>query len=118
MMAAKQSSVATTSTASRTPPAGPLSFIYPSGQIHPAPLPHPIIAVSLSDLYDQPADVSDDELFQSSLEKLEPYVGEEGKGGYVLVVLAAEEDLGGKGKRRSKPGVAWWIWRWKRVPYK
>jgi hypothetical protein len=115
-MAAKPSSVVTTSTASRIPSAD--RFIYPSGQVHPAPLAHPIVVVSLSDLHNQPSDVSDDELFQSSLEKLEPYVGEEGKGGYILVVLAAEENIEGKGKRRSKPGVAWWIWRWKRVPYK
>jgi hypothetical protein len=104
-------------------------LLYISGKTHPGPAAHPIVVVSLPALGAIWPSVSDDQLFELALKNLDPYVGEEGKGGYVLVVLAAEEDdsedisvgndikkTSGKGKGRSKPGVAWWIWRWKRVP--
>jgi hypothetical protein len=103
-------------------------LLYTSGKTHPGPAAHPIVVVSLPALGAISPSVSDDELFQLALDKLDPYVGEGGKGGYVLVVLAAEDNsehtsagegmkkISGKGKGRSKPGVAWWMWRWKRVP--
>lgn len=72
----------------------------------------------MTEVSNVPAGVSDDELFETVLIRLESLVRDEGKGGYVLTVLAAEdsEDTMGKGKRRIQPGVAWWLMRWRRVP--
>lgn len=90
-------------------------------QQHPDPAAYPILVLSISELDSVPETVDDDELFETILDKLEPWAGEEGEGGYVLVVLAAEsaaEGHTGKGKGRVKPGLGWLLWRWRRIPRK
>jgi hypothetical protein len=47
---------------------------------------------------------------------MEPWVGEEGEGGYVLTVLAADERI--SGDTRTWPGVGWWVWKYRRIPRK
>lgn len=93
-------------------------IIYPTLQKHPEPVDHPILVLCMSELDSVPESVGDDELFETVLDKLEPWAGEEGERGYVLIVLAAEVDgdKKGKDKARSRPGVGWWLWRWRRVP--
>ncbi|KAK4685204.1 hypothetical protein P7C73_g4952, partial [Tremellales sp. Uapishka_1] len=85
-------------------------ILYPTLASHPAPHPCPILVLSLSALGSYPADATNDELFSVLLSRLEPWVGEEGEGGYVLIVLAAEGE-----QKRNMPGVGWWVWKWKRL---
>lgn len=59
--------------------------------------------------------INNDELFDTLLRRLEPWVGEEGNGGYVLIVLAADD---GESGGRTWPGVGWWVWKWKSIPRK
>ncbi|OXG44027.1 hypothetical protein C359_01133 [Cryptococcus neoformans Bt120] len=102
------------------------SILYPTLTVHPPPVPHNILIVSLAHVPSAPPTLSNDELFQIVLRRLEPWVGEEGEGGYVLIILSAEGLLGGKmafdvkhkAEARKLPGVAWWIWKWKRLPHK
>jgi hypothetical protein len=86
------------------------TYIYATGQQHPSPLAHPIVAISLTEL---PQDTkSEDERFDETLQKLDEIVGDER---YVLVVLAAGSDSGsGLGER----GIGWWLSKWKSVPHK
>jgi len=77
---------------------------------HPAPLPYPIITISLSDLTLRTG--TNDELFDEILGKLDPLIGE----GYVLVVLAAGL-VRDKSKRRD-PGFGWWLSKWRSVPHR
>ncbi|WVQ93915.1 hypothetical protein IAU59_000993 [Kwoniella sp. CBS 9459] len=109
----------------RSQPLDTSSILYPTLTIHPAPVPHNILVLSLSHISSAPPTLTNDELFGIVLRRLEPWVGEEGDGGYVLVILADEDapgpysDVKGKGKERRKlPGYAWWVWRWKRLPRK
>jgi hypothetical protein len=92
---------------------------------HPEPLPYPVVTISLSDIRASSSSISNDEVFQEVLEKLDPYMGEE----YVLVVLAAEsipmvdgnEDsvtIQGKERGRSDPGLGWWLSKWRGLPHK
>jgi hypothetical protein len=97
------------------------ALLYPTLQNHPAPLAHPLLVLDLAALTRIPASVPNDELLAALLRRLEPWVGEEGEGGYCLVVLAAEDaDVRGPsaGKARSLPGVGWWMWHWRRIPRK
>jgi hypothetical protein len=94
-------------------------YIY-STSTHPAPLSVPTIVLSLPDLPRSP-DLSDDEIFEQILGKLDPLVGN----GYVLVVLATESSADKDGnvsgdprKGRREPGVGWWVSRWRSLPYK
>lgn len=91
-------------------------ILYPTLHRHPSPAAHPILVVSLAQISGISPLINNDELFDTLLRKLEPWVGEEGEGGYVLVVLAADRarDEGA----RQWPGVGWWVWRWKRIPKK
>lgn len=91
------------------------SIIYPTLESHPEPFVYPILVLNLAALTSVPAEVSNDELLDLMLKRLEPWVGEDGEGGYCLVVLAAEDDHG-KGKARALPGVAWWLTHWRRIP--
>lgn len=102
------------------------SILYPTLTVHPPPVPHNILIVSLAHVPSAPQTLSNDELFQIVLRRLEPWVGEEGEGGYVLIILSAERSLEEKmafddkykAEARKLPGVAWWIWKWKRLPRK
>jgi hypothetical protein len=89
-------------------------IIYPSSTNHPSPAPYPIIVLSLGNLSLVSRTVTNKELLDSILGSLRPWVREDEKAGYVLVVLAAEGLDGG----RKWPGVAWWVWTWKRLPGK
>ena len=92
------------------------SILYPTLRSHSSPAPYPILVFSLSEINTISPIITNDELFDVLLRRLEPWVGEEAEGGYVLVVLAAD-DRGGK-TERSWPGVGWWVWKWKRIPRK
>ncbi|WVR03411.1 hypothetical protein IAU60_000402 [Kwoniella sp. DSM 27419] len=98
------------------------AILYPTLSIHPQPHPHNILVLSLAHISYALVTLSNEELFSVVLRRLEPWVGEEGEGGYILVILADEAtEPGGQGRgkeRRSLPGVAWWLWRWKRLPKK
>ena len=76
--------------------------------------------ISLSALSSVPSSVSDDEVFEDLMRRSEPWVGEEGEGGYVLVVLSAQRGGEGKGegKERESGGVRGWVRRWRRLPRK
>ncbi|KAL1409632.1 hypothetical protein Q8F55_003628 [Vanrija albida] len=88
-------------------------------QNHPPPLANlPVLVLNLSALAAVPMPVTNDVLLATVLRRLEPWAGDEGDAGYTLIVLAAEEDALGKGKRRALPGVSWWIWNWRRIPRK
>jgi hypothetical protein len=87
-------------------------ILYPTLTQHPAPVPYPILALSLSRAGEAAGLIRHDKLFELLLSRLEPWVGEEGEGGYVLIVLAAD---GGRG---GLPGARWWAWRWRRIPRK
>ncbi|GMK54253.1 hypothetical protein CspeluHIS016_0108390 [Cutaneotrichosporon spelunceum] len=76
-------------------------ILYPTLENHPQPYPYPLLVLNL-------AAVS-----HVLLSRLEPWAGEDGEGAYCLVVLAAEG-----GGSRKLPGVAWWIWHWRRIPRK
>ncbi|WWC57970.1 uncharacterized protein I303_100505 [Kwoniella dejecticola CBS 10117] len=133
--ARRQSMESTSTTASsstynklRSQPLDTSSILYPTLTIHPPPVQHNVLVLSLAHVSLAPPTLSNDELFSILLRRLEPWVGEEAEGGYVLVVLAAEDSLAspgsglnGKGKekeRRKLPGIGWWVWRWKRLPRK
>lgn len=93
--------------------------LYPTLENHPPPLEHPLLVLDLAELTSVPASVSNDELLSALLRRLEPWVGEDDDGAYCLVILAADDrDMPGKGKSRSLPGVAWWLWNWRRIPRK
>nr|XP_031863737.1 uncharacterized protein CI109_000989 [Kwoniella shandongensis]KAA5530809.1 hypothetical protein CI109_000989 [Kwoniella shandongensis] len=106
----------------RSQPLDTSSILYPTLTTHPAPTPHHILVLSLAHINRAPPSLNNDELFNILLRRLEPWVGEEAEGGYVLVILAAESpDPSSKGKAketRKLPGVAWWVWKWKRIPKK
>jgi hypothetical protein len=85
-------------------------YIYATGQQHSPSLPYPIVVASLSDLTQISKVATNDEIFDQALRKLDPLVGD----GYVLVVLAAENE--GKGGR--EPGLGWWISKWRGVSRK
>ena len=90
------------------------NILYPTLQLHPPPLIHPILVFSLSELALVPSANSNDDVFKVLLRRLEPWVGEQGEGGYILVVLAAQ----GTAKGRAMPGVGWWAWKWRKIPRK
>ena len=90
------------------------NILYPTLQLHPAPLIHPVLVLSLSEIALVPPATSNDELFEVLLRRLEPWVGEQGEGGYILVVLAAQ----GNAKGKTMPGVGWWAWKWRKIPRK
>lgn len=101
------------------------AILYPTLENHPAPLVHPLLVLNLAAVSHVPGHISNDELLEVLLRRLEPWVGEEGEGGYCLIVLAAEDakegpnmKVGGKSKGRPLPGVAWWLWHWRRIPRK
>ncbi|WVF66294.1 hypothetical protein IAT40_001034 [Kwoniella sp. CBS 6097] len=126
----RRSLESTSSTASfnaklRSQPLDTSSILYPTLTIHPAPVSHNILVLSISHISSAPPTLTNDELFNIVLRRLEPWVGEEGEGGYVLVIMADEyggdQHVAGKGKAkemRKLPGYAWWVWRWKRLPRK
>lgn len=93
------------------------AVIYPTLENHPEPFVTPLIVLNLAALTAVPTAVTNDRLLDLMLLRLEPWVGEEGEGGYSLVVLAAEED-GAKETSRALPGVAWWLLNWRRIPRK
>jgi len=93
------------------------SILYPTLENHPAPLAHPLLVLDLAALTQVPVSISNEELLATLLRRLEPWVGEEGEGGYCLIVLSAE-DPDVKGRTRTLPGVGWWIWHWRRIPRK
>ncbi|ORY31981.1 hypothetical protein BCR39DRAFT_524925 [Naematelia encephala] len=90
------------------------TVLYPTLQIHPSPAIHPILVLSLASVSDIASGVTNDEVFTTLLRKLEPWVGEEGDGGYVLIVLAAQGDK----RARSMPRGPWWAWKWRKIPRK
>ena len=92
-------------------------ILYPTLQQHPPPEPYPVLVASLAQISGISPMINNDELFDTLLRKLEPWVGEEGEGGYVLVVLAADDGSSHAGARKW-PGVGWWVWKWKRIPRK
>ncbi|WVQ76476.1 hypothetical protein IAR50_006144 [Cryptococcus sp. DSM 104548] len=98
------------------------SILYPTLTTHPHPAPYAILVLSLPGIASAPPSLSNDELFHAILQRLEPWVGEEGEGGYVLVIMSdtAAEPQGATGAAgaRKMPGVAWWVWKWKRIPRK
>lgn len=97
------------------------SILYPTLENHPAPAAHPLLVLNLAAATAVPAHVGNDELLELLLHRLEPWVGEQGEGGYCLIVLAAERaemEIGGSKKGRALPGVAWWLWHWRRIPRK
>ncbi|WWC97213.1 hypothetical protein V866_004092 [Kwoniella sp. B9012] len=102
----------------RSQPLDTSSILYPTLTLHPSPIHHNILVLSLSHVSNAPPTLSNDELFNVLLKRLEPWVGEEGEGGYVLVVLADENNAGKDKEKRKLPGIGWWVWRWKRLPRK
>lgn len=92
------------------------SILYATSQLHPEPASYPILVLSLSDIINISPLITNDELFDVLLRRLEPWVGEEGQGGYILVVFAADDKA--KSTERTWPSLAWWVWRWKRIPRK
>ncbi|ODN75781.1 hypothetical protein L202_05788 [Cryptococcus amylolentus CBS 6039] len=119
----------------RTQPLDTSSILYPTLTTHPEPAPYNILVLSLAHIASAPPSLSNDELFQVILRRLEPWVGEEGEGGYVLVIMSAEgavatasassasapsaaEPSHAGDESRKLPGVAWWVWKWKRIPRK
>lgn len=93
--------------------------LYPTLENHPPPLEHPLLVLDLAELTSVPASITNDEVLSALLRRLEPWVGEDDDGAYCLVILAADDrDMPGKGKARSLPGVAWWLWNWRRIPRK
>ena len=94
------------------------AILYPTFQTHPEPIPYPILVLSLPVLSGVPAAVTDAELFEYLLRRLDPWVGEEGQGGYVLVILAAvgDDDEPKDGTGRTWPSLAWWTWMLKTMP--
>lgn len=91
------------------------AILYPTLENHPAPLAHPLLVLDLASLTSVPSSISNDELLPTLLRRLEPWVGEDDDGGYCLIVLAAEDT---DGRARGLPGVAWWMWHWRRIPRK
>jgi hypothetical protein len=83
---------------------------------HQVPSPQPILVLTLSRINDISPLITNDELFDVLLRRLEPWVGEEGERGYVLVVLAA--DQGEVESGRKWPNMGWWAWKWKTIPRK
>ncbi|WVQ80980.1 hypothetical protein IAT38_003087 [Cryptococcus sp. DSM 104549] len=121
----------------RAQPLDTSSILYPTLTAHPSSDAHHILVVSLAHISSAPPTLSNEDLFQIILRRLEPWVGEEGEGGYVLVIFADEGGVPPKGstdsedgekrpaakakaepQQRKLPGVAWWVWRWKRIPRK
>ncbi|WVO17653.1 hypothetical protein L204_105350 [Cryptococcus depauperatus] len=96
------------------PPLAVDTILYPTLTTHPPPTPYSMLVVSLADIAATPATVSNDDIFQTILSRLEPLVGEEGDGKYVLIVMATD----GKDGRRRMPSMAWWVWKWKRIPHR
>lgn len=102
------------------------SILYPTLENHPAPANYPLLVLNLAAIANVPAFVGNDELLEIVLRRLEPWVGEEGEGGYCLIVFAAEDtplNMAKEGpahtkKGRALPGVAWWLWHWRRIPKK
>ena len=92
-------------------------ILYPTLQQHPPPEPYPVLVVSLAQISGISPVINNDELFDTLSRKLEPWVGEEGEGGYVLVVLAVDDGSSHAGARKW-PGVGWWVWKWKSIPRK
>lgn len=85
-------------------------IIYLSPTTHPDSA-EPIIIFSLAALATVPETLSDEDLFAGLLERCKPWVGEEGGKGYVLVILASEEQVTTRGRGRG-----FWIWRWRHIP--
>lgn len=74
--------------------------------------PDTIIIFSLSTLVAAPSSVSDDQLLDSLLSRSEPWVGEEGKAGYTMVLLAAQGSVKGRGMPSWRVAIA----RWRQIP--
>jgi len=91
------------------------TILYPTLHSHPDPVEHPILILDLKAIDGISPMINNDELFDTLLRRLEPWVGEEGNGGYVLIVLAADD---GESGGRTWPGVGWWVWKWKSIPRK
>lgn len=87
-------------------------ILYPTLESHPG-AHGPLLVLNLAAVSHVTPAVSNDELLEVLLNRLEPWAGEEGEGAYCLVVLAAE----GSG-HRPLPGLAWWAWHWRRIPRK
>ncbi|KAK8845315.1 hypothetical protein IAR55_006028 [Kwoniella newhampshirensis] len=104
----------------RSQPLDTSSILYPTLTTHPTPIPNHMLVLSIAHINRAPPTINNDELFDILLRRLEPWVGEEGEGGYVMVILAAESpEVNAKGKdkeTRKLPGIAWWVWKWKRIP--
>lgn len=90
--------------------------LYPTLRQHPEPLNHHVLVLSLSQISTVSPLITNDELFDVLLRRMEPWVGEEGEGGYVLTILAADERI--SGDTRRWPGVGWWVWKYRRIPRK
>ncbi|BEI96957.1 hypothetical protein CcaverHIS631_0205460 [Cutaneotrichosporon cavernicola] len=88
-------------------------ILYPTLENHPDPNPYPLLVLNLAAISHVSSSISNDELLQVLMGRLEPWAGEEGEGAYCLIVLAAEG-----GGKRALPGVAWWLWHWSRIPRK
>lgn len=84
--------------------------IYLSPAVHPDS-DQSIIIFSLAALASLPESLSDDDLLTGLLDRCQPWVGEEGDKGYVLVILAAEGEAGDRAR-----GSGFWVWRWRRIP--
>lgn len=82
-----------------------------SSQALPSRARDPTLILSLAQVAQAPTSISNDELLSLLLRRLESWVGEEGEGGYVLVVLATIGDE----KRRAMPGLGWWAWNWRQI---
>ncbi|KAK1926317.1 Rho GTPase activation protein [Papiliotrema laurentii] len=92
------------------------TILYPTMHSPQVPSPQPILVLTLSRINDISPLITNDELFDVLLRRLEPWVGEEGERGYVLVVLAA--DQGEVESGRKWPNMGWWAWKWKTIPRK
>ncbi|CAK9786260.1 hypothetical protein CC85DRAFT_285756 [Cutaneotrichosporon oleaginosum] len=89
------------------------SILYPTLEQHGQAANGPLLVLNLAAISHVPLAISNDELLEVLLRRLEPWVGEDGEGAYSLIVLAAEGD-----GDRPLPGVAWWLWHWRRIPRK